>query len=192
MPFPTSLTTAQSVEAIVRAQGAVPATIALLDGRVRVGLSDAELTALADPATPRTEPAVKVSRRDLAPALAFHRAGGTTVAGTMVIAASAGIDAFVTGGIGGVHRGAESSMDVSADLIELGRTPMMVVCAGAKSILDIPRTLEVLETQGVCVVTYGEKGDFPAFYSPSSGCASPWRVGSIGDAASLVCESMRM
>lgn len=189
MPFPTNLTTAQSVESIVRAHGAVPATIALLDGRVRVGLSDTELTALADPATPRAEPAVKVSRRDLAPALAFNRAGGTTVAGTMVVAASAGIDAFVTGGIGGVHRGAENSMDVSADLIELGRTPMMVVCAGAKSILDIPRTLEVLETQGVCVVTYGEKAEFPAFYSPSSGCASPWRVGSVGDAASLVCKS---
>ncbi|CAK9786522.1 hypothetical protein CC85DRAFT_306969 [Cutaneotrichosporon oleaginosum] len=192
MPFPTNLTTAQSVESIIRAHGAIPATIALLDGRVRVGLSDAELTALADPATPRAEPAVKVSRRDLAPALAFKRAGGTTVAGTMVIAASAGIDSFVTGGIGGVHRGAESSMDVSADLIELGRTPMMVVCAGAKSILDIPRTLEVLETQGVCVVTYGDKADFPAFYSPSSGCASPWRVGSVGDAASLVYTGLTL
>ncbi|BEJ12152.1 hypothetical protein CspHIS471_0206120 [Cutaneotrichosporon sp. HIS471] len=192
MPFPTNLTTAQSVESIVRAHGAVPATIALLDGHVRVGLSDAELTALADPATPRAEPAVKVSRRDLAPALAFNRAGGTTVAGTMVIASSAGIDSFVTGGIGGVHRGAESSMDVSADLIELGRTPMMVVCAGAKSILDIPRTLEVLETQGVCVVTYGEKDDFPAFYSPSSGCASPWRVGNISDAGSLVYTGLTL
>ncbi|GMK54612.1 hypothetical protein CspeluHIS016_0111980 [Cutaneotrichosporon spelunceum] len=192
MPFPTNLATAQSVESIVRANGAVPATIALLDGRVRVGLSDAELAALADPTTVRAEPAVKVSRRDLAPALAFNRAGGTTVAGTMVIASSAGIDAFVTGGIGGVHRGAESSMDVSADLVELGRTPMMVVCAGAKSILDIPRTLEVLETQGVCVVTYGEKPDFPAFYSPSSGCDSPWRVGNVGDAANLVYTGLTL
>lgn len=109
MPYPTNLETARSVEALVRENGAVPATIALLDGKVRVGLSDSELTALADPATPRDAPSVKVSRRDLAPALAFRRAGGTTVAGTMVVAQSAGIDAFVTGGIGGVHRGAESS-----------------------------------------------------------------------------------
>lgn len=109
MPYPTNLETAQSVESIVRAQGAIPATIALLDGKIRVGLSDTELLALADPATPRARPSVKVSRRDIAPALAFRIAGGTTVAGTMVIAHSAGIDSFVTGGIGGVHRSAESS-----------------------------------------------------------------------------------
>lgn len=122
MPFPVNLETAQSVEAIVRANGAVPATIALLDGKVRVGLSDAELTALADPATPRDAPSVKVSRRDMGPALALRRAGGTTVAGTMVVAHSVGIDSFVTGGIGGVHRGAQDSE--SSDTQRLVKRPV--------------------------------------------------------------------
>ncbi|TXT11056.1 hypothetical protein VHUM_01807 [Vanrija humicola] len=190
MPYPANLTTALSLERIIRSRGGVPATIALRDGRVHVGLSEAELDALANPDPSRQ--AVKVSRRDLAPALALRRDGGTTVAGTMVIASSVGIQSFVTGGIGGVHRGAESSMDISADLLELGRTPMMVVCAGAKSILDLPRTLEVLETQGVCVATFGESADFPAFYTPSSGVQSPWRVGSVSDAAAAVYTGLTL
>ncbi|KAL1410225.1 hypothetical protein Q8F55_004230 [Vanrija albida] len=191
MPYPANLTTALSLERIIRSHGAVPATVALRDGRVHVGLSASELESLANPA-PESAPAVKVSRRDLAPALAARRDGGTTVAGTMVIANSVGIASFVTGGIGGVHRGAESSMDISADLLELGRTPMLVVCAGAKSILDIPRTLEVLETQGVCVATFGERADFPAFYTPSSGVASPWRVGSVGEAAAAAYTGLTL
>lgn len=182
MPPPANFDTAVSLESILREKGVTPATIALLDGKIHVGLSTAQLTRLADTASLR-ETRVKVSRRDIGPALAGKLVGGTTVASTMYIGQSVGIPLFVTGGIGGVHRGAETSMDVSADLIELGRTVsenapnglpadaqgMGVVCAGAKSILDIPRTLEVLETQGVCVATYGDSPDFPAFYTPSSG-----------------------
>jgi pseudouridine-5'-phosphate glycosidase/pseudouridine kinase len=181
MPHPANLDTALSLESILRSSAVTPATIALLEGKVHVGVSQAQLERLAETAS--TEKKVKVSRRDIAPALASKLVGGTTVAGTMYVGETVGIPLFVTGGIGGVHRGAESSMDVSADLIELGRTvghvvrrtgnsshqPMGVVCAGAKSILDIPRTLEVLETQGVCVATYGETSDFPAFYTPKSG-----------------------
>ncbi|KAL7419788.1 hypothetical protein Q5752_005704 [Cryptotrichosporon argae] len=181
MPYPTNLTTAQSLEALIRPH-AVPATLALHGGRIYVGAPADLLQTIADPAT-RGE-AAKVSRRDLAAVLSKRWTGGTTVAGTMVIAHSVGVKTFVTGGIGGVHRGAEISMDVSADLIELGRTPMAVVCAGAKSILDIPRTLEVLETHGVCVATLGSSS-FPAFYSPDSGCASPWTVDTVGAAAEL-------
>ncbi|KAK4689205.1 pseudouridylate synthase / pseudouridine kinase, partial [Tremellales sp. Uapishka_1] len=190
MPFPTNLNTALSLESILRSQGCVPATVALMGGRVHVGLSRGQLDELGDPKNGKDS--VKVSRRDLGPALAAKKNGGTTVAGTMVIAQSVGIRTFVTGGIGGVHRGAESSMDVSADLIELGRTPMAVICAGAKSILDIPRTLEVLETQGVCVATYGERSDFPAFYTPSSGQMSPWRVGDAQEAAELIYSSLSL
>jgi len=143
MPFPRNLETALAVEAAVRAAGATPATIAVLGGACCIGLSAAQLEALA-----RAGPTVrKVSRRDLPAVIACGGDGATTVAGTMILAAAAGIDVFCTGGIGGVHRGGESTLDVSADLTELGRTPVAVVCAGAKSILDLPRTLEVLETQ---------------------------------------------
>lgn len=190
MPYPDNRDTATHLESLVRSNGATPATIALLDGKVKIGLAPQELERLAHPPSGST-PSVKVSRRDIAPALAFSRAGGTTVAGTMVLARSAGIDAFVTGGIGGVHRGAESSMDVSADLVELGRTAMLVVCAGAKSILDIPRTLEVLETHGVCVASYGGD-DFPAFYTPSSGCKAPWRVDSVQQAGLLAYTGLTL
>ncbi|OWT35422.1 indigoidine synthase A family protein [Cryptococcus neoformans Bt1] len=192
MPHPINLETAQSVESIIRASSAVPATIAIINGKIHVGLSSRQLDGIADVRSGLGKGSVKVSRRDLAPTLALKRTGGTTVAGTMYIANSVGIHVFVTGGIGGVHRGAENSMDISADLIELGRTPMAVVCAGAKSILDIPRTLEVLETQGVCVATYGENSEFPAFYHPSSGCESPWSVPDIKSAAGLVYASLNL
>ncbi|WVQ83589.1 hypothetical protein IAT38_005730 [Cryptococcus sp. DSM 104549] len=191
MPHPTNLTTAQSLESIIRGSSVTPATVALLRGKIHVGLTAKELEELADPSSEMAKGAVKVSRRDLGAALALGKTGGTTVAGTMFVASSVGVKVFVTGGIGGVHRGAESSMDISADLIELGRTPMAVICAGAKSILDIPRTLEVLETQGVCVATYGGQ-DFPAFYHPSSGCQSPWSVPDADVAANLIHNSLTL
>lgn len=167
MPYPGNLEMALSVEHIVRSQGAVPATIAVVDGNLHIGLEEAEIEKLA-----QTQGAMKLSRADLAFAIAERRTGATTVAATMIAAARAGIKVFATGGIGGVHRGAEESFDISADLQELGRTAVAVVCAGAKAILDIPKTLEVLETQGVPVVTYGAT-EFPAFWSRSSGLQSP-------------------
>lgn len=163
MPFPQNLETARSVEAQVTAAGALPATIAIVHGRLRVGLLDNELEALAS-----TEDALKASRRDLAPVVARKQTAGTTVSATMIIAAMAGIPVFATGGIGGVHRGASETFDISADLTELARTPVTVVCAGAKSILDIPKTLEVLETYGVPVIGY-RTDTFPAFFTRSSG-----------------------
>ena len=172
MPYPGNIDMANSVEAIIRAQGAVPATIAVLRGTLHVGLEAEELEQLA-----QTTDALKVSRADIAFAIAERRTGATTVAATMIAAALAGIRVFATGGIGGVHRGAEESFDISADLEELARTPVIVVCAGAKAILDIPKTLEVLETRGVPVVTYGSK-DFPAFWSRVSGLASPLMLNS--------------
>lgn len=172
MPFPQNLGMARAVEATVRAAGAIPATIAVLDGRIRVGLGDGELEALAR--MPR-EAVMKLSRADLAVALALGRTGATTVAATMICARLAGIEVFATGGIGGVHRGAETSFDVSADLQELARTPVTVVAAGAKAILDLPKTLEVLETLGVPVMAFGQDA-FPAFWSRDSGLAAPLRV----------------
>ena len=163
MPYPANAETAGAVEALIRAEGAVPATIALMGGTVRVGLDSPELHRLA-----AAEGVAKVSRRDLAALLVRKATGGTTVAATMIAAARAGISVFATGGIGGVHRGAEQTWDVSADLAELGRTPVAVVCAGCKSILDIPKTLEVLETEGVPVLGY-RTADFPAFFARSSG-----------------------
>lgn len=171
MPYPQNLATAQAVEGLIRAQGAVPATIAVMDGAIRVGLSAAELEQLAQAGAQ----ALKLSRRDIAYAVAQRRLGATTVAATMLCAKAAGIRVFVTGGIGGVHRGAQQSMDISADLMELARTPVAVVCAGAKSILDLPLTLEVLETQGVPVVAVGQEG-FPAFYSRESGLKADFRI----------------
>jgi len=169
MPAPRNLETARAVEAEVRAAGATPATIALLDGRIRVGLNDAELERLAG-----EKEVAKVSRADLPAVLAAGKTGSTTVAATMICAALAGIRVFATGGIGGVHRGAELSFDVSADLQELARTEVAVVCAGAKAILDLPKTLEVLETLGVTVIGY-RCDELPAFYSRTSGLPVPLR-----------------
>ena len=163
MPYPQNVQTAREVEDVIRAAGAVPATIALIDGRICVGLADDQLERLGT-----AKDALKVSRRDLAYVLAEKKLGATTVAATMICAALAGIDVFVTGGIGGVHRGAETSFDISADLQELARTNVAVVCAGVKSILDIGLTLEYLETHGVPVVSVGQPG-FPAFFTRESG-----------------------
>ena len=170
MPYPENVRTAREVEAVIRAAGAEPATIALVGGRIRIGLSDDELELLG-----RSGDARKVSRRDLAAVLADGGLGATTVAGTMICAALAGIEVFVTGGIGGVHRGAETSFDISADLQELAKTSVVVVCAGAKSILDIGLTLEYLETHGVPVLSCGHD-NFAAFYTRDSGFPADYRL----------------
>ena len=170
MPYPQNLEVARQVEATVREHGAVPATIAILDGELLIGLSDAQLEQLA-----LAKDVMKVSRADMPVCMALGRNGATTVAATMIAAHLAGIQVFATGGIGGVHKGAEQSFDVSADLLELAHTPVSVVAAGAKAILDIPKTLEVLETQGVPVIAYGQD-EFPAFWSRSSGLAAPLRM----------------
>ena len=170
MPYPQNLETAYSVENIVREEGALPATIAILGGRIKIGLSKQELEQFAQNSAP-----VKVSRRDLPVVLAKKQSGGTTVAATMICAKLSGIAVFVTGGIGGVHRENEKTMDISADLTELAQTNVAVVCAGVKSILDIPRTLEYLETQGVPVIGY-QTAEFPAFYMPSSGSLVQSRI----------------
>lgn len=180
MPYPQNVQTAREVEQIIRAAGAVPATIAVLNGKIRIGLSDAELTLLG-----QSPEAMKVSRRDLPYALASGKIGATTVAATMICAALAGIQVFVTGGIGGVHRGAETSFDISADLQELARTSVAVVCAGAKSILDIGLTLEYLETQGVPVVSIGQD-NFAAFYTPDSGFKADFRLDSAAEQAAFI------
>lgn len=182
MPYPDNLRTATEVEDIVRNEGCVPATIAILNGTIRVGLDAQDLETLA-----RTgRQAHKTSRRDLALVVSQKLTGATTVSSTIMIAHAAGIPIFVTGGIGGVHRGAETSLDISADLTELGRTPVAVVCAGCKSILDIEKTLEFLETQGVPVVTHGPNKNFPAFYTPKSGHQSMASLPLIEDCAELV------
>jgi pseudouridine-5'-phosphate glycosidase len=167
MPYPQNRDMAAAVERIVRDEGATPATIAVIDGRLKIGLSDAEREALA-----RAEGVMKLSRADLAFAISEKLSGGTTVAATMIAAALAGISVFATGGIGGVHKGAETSFDISADLDELARTPVIVVSAGPKAILDIGKTLEVLETRGVPVVAYGVDR-VPAFWSRRSPCPAP-------------------
>ena len=163
MPYPQNLETAHAVENIICEEGAVPATIAIMNGRIKIGLSQQELEEFAKHPTQ-----LKVSRRDLPLVLSQKQIGGTTVAATMICAKLAGISVFVTGGIGGVHRENEKTMDISADLMELAQTNVAVVCAGIKSILDIPRTLEYLETQGVPVIGY-KTDEFPAFYTPASG-----------------------
>jgi len=170
MPWPQNLETAREVEDVIRAEGAVPATIAVIGGRIRVGLADAELTQLA-----QAPDAMKLSRRDLPFAVATGRLGATTVAATMICAHLAGIEVFVTGGIGGVHRGGAESFDISADLQELARTPVAVVCAGAKSILDLGLTLEYLETHGVPVLSVGQD-NFAAFFTPDSGLKADFRM----------------
>ncbi len=170
MPFPQNVETARAVEAEVRRAGAEPATIAVMAGRIHVGLSDAELDTLG-----QAQNVAKLSRADLAACLATGGMGATTVAATMICAHLAGIEVFATGGIGGVHRGAETSFDISADLRELSETAVTVVAAGAKAILDLPKTLEVLETLGVPVIAVGQD-DFPAFWSRSSGLPAPLRM----------------
>ena len=180
MPYPQNLETARSVERAVRAQGAVPATIALTGGRIRVGLSEVELERLAT-----AKDVLKLSRSDLAYAVTTRRTGATTVAATMICARLAGIRVFATGGIGGVHRGAETSFDISADLEELARTPVAVVSAGAKALLDLSKTLEVLETRGVPVIGY-RTDEFPAFWSRTSGLRAPLRMDSAGEIAAFL------
>ncbi|NLI75184.1 MAG: pseudouridine-5'-phosphate glycosidase [Candidatus Riflebacteria bacterium] len=180
MPYPKNLETALTLEETISREGAVPATIAVIEGRLRIGLDEKELEELA-----RGTGLQKISRRDLAPAVAQGRSGGTTVSGTMILAEMAGIKFFATGGIGGVHRGGEKSMDVSADLLELGQTSVAVISAGAKAILDLPRTLEVLETHGVPVIGY-RTDEFPAFYYSRSGLPVPVRADRPRDIARIL------
>ena len=177
MPFPQNVETARAVEDEIRKHGAVPATIAIMDGQIHIGLTSDELDRLG-----QAKDVAKLSRADLAACLATGGIGATTVAATMICAHLAGIHVFATGGIGGVHRGAETTFDISADLMELAATPVTVVAAGAKAILDLPKTLEVLETHGVPVIAYGQD-DFPAFWSRSSGLKAPLRMDTAGDIA---------
>ncbi|EPX78167.1 pseudouridine-5'-phosphate glycosidase [Salipiger mucosus] len=182
MPWPQNLEMARRVEGVVREAGAEPATVAVIEGRLCVGLEDAQLEALAQQTR-----AAKLSRADLAICMAEGRTGATTVAATMIAARLAGIEVFATGGIGGVHRGAETSFDVSADLQELAQTPVTVVCAGAKAILDLSKTLEVLETLGVPVIAYGQDA-LPAFWSRDAGLRAPLRM----DSAGAIAAAQRM
>jgi pseudouridylate synthase len=177
MPYPANLETAKAVEAVVRANGAVPATIAVINGELRAGLDPEELETLA-----QAKNVVKASGRDLAVAMVRGQTAGTTVSATMLLADLAGIEIFATGGVGGVHRGAEQTFDISADLTELGRTKTAVVCAGVKSILDIAKTLEYLETQRVPVIAYGTE-DFPAFFTRKSGYKADHKLDSAAEIA---------
>ena len=170
MPYPENLQTAQEVEALVREEGAVPVTIAVQDGKICIGMYAEALERFA-----QNRDLLKISRRDLPVALSQGKSGGTTVAATMICAHMAGIAVFVTGGIGGVHRDSEQTLDISADLTELAHTPVAVVCAGVKSILDIPKTLEFLETQGVPVIGF-RTNEFPAFFTPASGSPAQVRM----------------
>ena len=180
LPRPTNLAVAREMEATIRTEGAIPATVALLDGSIVVGLSDAELERLAM----TDEPVAKASRRGLAVALAQRSLAATTVAGTLACAALAGIRVFATGGIGGVHRGAAQTFDISADLIELGRARVITVCAGIKAILDLPLTLEYLETQGVPVIG-AQTDELPAFYCRTSGLRVPFRAETPSEIAAI-------
>ena len=186
MPYPGNLVTARALERIIRTEGAVPATIAVLDGRLKVGLDDAALERLA-----QSPDMAKASVRDLPVLMAARRDGATTVAATMRIAAMAGIRVFATGGIGGVHRGVEASGDVSADLTELAVSPVAVISAGAKAILDLPRTLEMLETLSVPVIGY-QCDEFPAFYSRNSGLSIQARAESAEEIAAILAARWRL
>ena len=186
MPFPQNVETARLVEAEIRAHGAVPATIAIMDRQIHIGLTDAQLDALG-----QAQGVAKLSRADLAVCLATGGTGATTVAATMICAHLAGISVFATGGIGGVHRGAERSFDISADLRELAETPVSVVAAGAKAILDLPKTLEYLETMGVPVIAFGQS-EFPAFWSRSSGMNAPLRLDSAAEIAAAHLLRVRL
>ena len=182
MPYPENLQMASKVENIIRQKGAIPATIAILNGTPHVGLNTEQLRELAT-----SKNCIKVSRRDFPHILSKKdMSGGTTVSGTMLIANKAGISVFVTGGLGGVHRGAEMTMDISCDLTELGRTPIAVISAGIKSLLDIGKTLEYLETQGVCVVTYGSEKTFPAFFCSKSSFEAPYSACNATQAAEII------
>ena len=182
MPYPQNLETARVIENEIRSAGVTPATIAIMDGAIRIGLSNGDLEGLA-----KSKDVMKLSRADLSYAVATGRTGATTVAATMICASLAGIKVFATGGIGGVHRGAENSFDISADLEELAKTAVIVVGAGAKAILDLPKTLEILETKGVPVITYGQD-QFPAFWSRDSKIKSPIRA----DTADEIAAAFKM
>ena len=179
MPFPDNVEMARSVEDEIRARGAVPATIAVIDGRLKIGLSKEELDQLAE-----VKDALKISRADIAFAISQRKTAGTTVAATMIVARMAGIRVFATGGIGGVHAGAETTFDISADLTELGKTDVIVVAAGAKAILDVPKTLEVLETEGVSVVGFCTD-TLPAFWTSGSDLDIPLRLDSAEEIAAF-------
>ena len=181
MPYPQNVETARQVEAEIRAHGAVPATIAVIDGTLHIGLEEAQLTALG-----QARNVAKLSRADIAACIAQGGTGATTVAATMIAAHLAGIEVFATGGIGGVHRGAETSFDISADLQELAQTPVTVVAAGAKAILDLPKTFEVLETLGVPVIAFGQD-HLPAFWSATSDLPAPLRM----DSAEAIAQAAR-
>ena len=180
MPYPQNLEMARQVEQDIRDGGAVPATIAVMGGKIHIGLDDSDLEVLA-----QTFGALKLSRADMAACVASGATGATTVAATMIAAALADISVFATGGIGGVHRGAELSFDISADLQELAQTPVCVVAAGPKAILDIPKTMEVLETLGVPVVAYGQDA-LPAFWSRDAGQDAPLRADDAGQIAAMI------
>lgn len=180
MPYPQNVEMAQKVEDIIRSKGATPATIAIMDGKIKVGLTAVEIEVLAT-----AKEVIKVSRRDLPIILAQGKMGAATVASTMIGAHLAGIRFFVTGGIGGVHRGFNETMDVSADLEELAMTPVTVICAGAKSILDLPRTLEYLETKGVPVIGY-QSETLPAFYTRFSDCKVPYSMQTPEEVAAFI------
>ncbi|MCD2139017.1 pseudouridine-5'-phosphate glycosidase [Salinicoccus halitifaciens] len=185
MPYPQNVEMAKEVEQIVRDNGAVPATIAIIDGKIKIGLTDEELEIMAN-----TDGVAKVSRRDMAQVVATKQLGATTVASTMICAEMAGIRFFVTGGIGGVHRGVEETMDISADLEELAQTDVVVICAGAKSILDLDKTMEYLETKGVPVIGY-QTDELPAFFTRESGIklnATSETVEEIADIARVKYE----
>lgn len=186
MPWPKNVETALSVEAAIRSEGAVPATIAIMEGKCMVGLDRKNIDFLG-----KEKNVWKVSLRDMPYVIAKKLPGATTVAATMRIASMAGIKVFATGGIGGVHRGAESTMDISADLTEMAQTNVAVVSAGVKSILDIGLTLEYLETKGIPVVTYGQD-EFPSFYSGSSGYPSPLRLNDPGEIAAMLAVKWRL
>lgn len=181
MPYPQNVETALKVEEIVRSHGGIPATVGIVDGVGVVGLSKEEIEEMGK----RGHAIPKVSRRDLPMIFAEKSWGATTVATTMILAADAGVEFFVTGGIGGVHRGAESTFDISADLEELGRTNVTVICAGAKAILDLPKTLEVLETKGVPVLGF-QTSELPAFYTRTSGLKVDYEIKDYEDAAKIV------
>ena len=187
MPYPQNVETAFRVEDTIRAEGAVPATIAIIGGRLKAGLSKDEIEHLGR----KGREVAKASRRDLPVLVARGQDGATTVTTTMIIASMAGIKVFATGGIGGVHRGAETTMDISADLEELARTPVMVVCAGAKSILDLGLTLEYLETKGVPVIGYGTE-ELPAFYTRRSGFKVDYRIDTPEELAAAFRAKLEM
>ena len=184
MPYPQNVETALNCQRICRENGAVPATCAIIDGKICVGLTDEQIDYLGR----EGQKVTKASRRDIPLLLALQKDGATTVAATMIAAASAGVRVFATGGIGGVHRGAETTMDISADLEELAETPVCVVCAGAKSILDLNLTMEYLETKGVPVIGFGTD-ELPAFYTRKSGIRVPWRADDPKEIAAAICAS---